>query len=214
MKSHSYIPCSDALYVCVFVSVVSHSLSCNITTSHTHPSYRIYTFISWFSWERSILTLIHLHVCVLTHCIVWVLVSVVSHSLILWNHTPRCLVLTDLTMLNFTIHSLSLSLIRVVMFLWGQLPRMDTLRQFRDCWRQEPTSTTRTRLILWLSKSTYIFLRASLHTTCTQVQVLCGWCHAGSQGLNDCLTNPSTTTDSFPGIHISVDGPGSITSRV
>ena len=55
------------------------------------------------------LTLIHLHVCVLTHCIVWVLVSVVSHSLILWNHTLRCLVLTGLTMLNPTFHSLSFS---------------------------------------------------------------------------------------------------------
>ena len=32
-----------------------------------------------------------------------------SHSLILWNHTLRCLVLTDLPMLNSTIHSLSLS---------------------------------------------------------------------------------------------------------
>ena len=47
----------------MFVSVVSHSLSCNITTSHTHPSYRIYTFISWFSWERSILTLIYCSIC-------------------------------------------------------------------------------------------------------------------------------------------------------
>ncbi|CAI8057276.1 hypothetical protein GBAR_LOCUS31221 [Geodia barretti] len=24
---------------------------------------------------------------------------------------------------------------------------MDILRQFRDCWRQEPTSTTRTRMV-------------------------------------------------------------------
>ena len=47
--------------------------------------------------------------CVLRHCFVWVLVSVVSHSLILWNHTLRCLVLTHLPMLNSTIHSLSLS---------------------------------------------------------------------------------------------------------
>ena len=53
----------------------------------------------------------------------------------------------------------------------------------------------------WLSKSTYLFL----HTACAHVQVLCGWCHAGSQGLSDCLTNPSKTTDSFPGIHISVN---------
>ena len=66
----------------------------------------------------------------------------------------------------------------------------------------------------WLSKATYFFLRASLHMACVQVQVLCGWCRAGSQGLSDCLTNTSTTTDSFPGIHISVNGPGSITARV